>query len=357
MPPIRPMLAKAIDGFDALPAGDMLFEPKWDGFRCIVFRDGDEIELGSRNERPLTRYFPELSPVLAAALPDRCVVDGEVVLAGDHGLDFDNLQQRIHPAASRVKMLSEKTPASFVAFDVLAVGDDVVTERPFAERRRLLEEIVTPTPGGVPPSALVTQITADRAQAEDWFTRFEGAGLDGVVAKPTSVTYRPDERVMFKLKHRRDAECVVAGYRVHKSGDGLGSLLLGVYDAEGTLHHIGVATGFTAAMRRTLREEVAPYEENALENHPWREWADAMAHATGRMPGGPSRWNATKDLSWEPLRPELVCEVTFQHLQNGRFRHPAKFLRWRPDRDPRSCTYDQLDVAVPYELREVLGHA
>jgi ATP-dependent DNA ligase len=349
------MLAKAVAGLDALPAVDLLFEPKWDGFRCLVFRDGDEIELGSRNERPLTRYFPELLPVLSAALPERCVVDGEVVLASERGLDFDALQQRIHPAESRVRRLAAETPASFVAFDVLALGDDDLTEEPFASRRARLEDVVVPTPGGQAPSVHLTPITADRALAEDWFTRFEGAGLDGIVAKPSDGPYRPDERAMFKLKHKRTAECVVAGYRVHKSGDGLGSLLLGVYDEAGTLHNVGVATSFTAAKRRELRDDVAPYEVDALDGHPWRDWADAMAHETGRMPGGPSRWNATKDLSWMPLRPELVVEVSFQNLERGRFRHPAQFLRWRPDRTPESCTYDQLDVAVPYELRGVLG--
>jgi ATP-dependent DNA ligase len=349
------MLAKAVDGIDKLPdPGSVLFEPKWDGFRCIVFRDHDEVELGSRNERPLTRYFPELLPVLRDALPDRCVVDGEVVLTSDRGLDFDGLQQRIHPADSRVRMLAAKTPASFVAFDLLAEGDDDLTERPFSERRARLEHSVRG--GGPPPAVHLTPITADTSVAADWFTRFEGAGLDGVVAKPAAGTYRPDERVMYKIKHRRTADCVVAGYRSHKSGDGVGSLLLGVYDDDGTLHHVGVCSAFTAARRRALVDELGPYAENALDDHPWREWADAMAHeAGGRMPGAPSRWNAAKDQTWTPLRPELVVEVTFQHLERDRFRHPASFIRWRPDRTPESCTYAQLDVAVPFELTQVFG--
>jgi ATP-dependent DNA ligase len=349
MPPVAPMLAKAVPD---LPEGEgMLFEPKWDGFRCIVFRDGDEVELGSRNERPLTRYFPELIEPLRATLPDRCVVDGEIVIAAKDGLDFDALLQRIHPADSRVRRLAEETPASFVAFDLLAEGDEDLTAEPFRARRARLERALA---GAAPPIHL-TPITTDRATATDWFSRFEGAGLDGVVAKPPDVEYRQDQRVMFKVKHARTADCVVAGFRVHKSGDGVGSLLLGLYDEDGTLHHVGVATSFTAARRRELLDEIAPLRENALEGHPWREWAEAMRESSGRMPGAPSRWNAKKDLSWEPLRPEWVAEVGFEHLQGDRFRHATRLVRWRPDRTPESCTYAQLDVAVPYEIEKVFG--
>ncbi len=347
MPPVSPMLAKATS---ELPEGDdFLFEPKWDGFRCIVFRDHDEVELGSRNERPLTRYFPELPPALRDALPPRCVVDGEVVIVGAEGLDFEALLQRIHPAASRVNMLAAETPASFIAFDLLAEGDDDLTGEPFAERRRRLETALA----GAEPPVHLTPITTDRELARDWFSRFEGAGLDGVVAKRSATTYRPNERVMFKVKHQRTADCVVAGYRVHKSGDGVGSLLLGLFDENETLHHVGVATSFTAARRRELTAELEPYRENALDDHPWRSWAEAQAHEHSRMPGGWSRWNAGKDLSWEAVRPELVAEVAFEHLQGDRFRHATRLVRWRPDRDPASCTYAQLDVAVPYELQEV----
>jgi ATP-dependent DNA ligase len=346
------MLSKAVDGVPEGP--DLFYEPKWDGFRCIVSRDGDEVELGSRNDRPLTRYFPELPPVLRDELPERCVVDGEVVIATDQGLDFDALQQRIHPADSRIRMLASKTPASFVAFDLLAVDDRSLMEVPFEERRAELERILA----GARPPVYLTPITRDAETARDWFTRFEGAGLDGVVAKPGSLEYRPNERVMLKIKHRRTADAVVAGFRVHKSGDGLGSLLVGLYDEHGTLHHVGVASGFSAALRRQLAVDVEPLRAGALDNHPWRDWADAMAHAAGgRMPGGPSRWNAKKDLSWEPLRPERVCEVAFEQVQSGRFRHASRFVRWRPDKEPHECTYDQLDTPVPAELAEVFKPA
>ncbi len=348
MPPVAPMLSRAVE---VLPEGPGLaYEPKWDGFRGIVFRDGDEVEIGSRKERPLTRYFPELVDALREGLPPRCVVDGEIVIATGEGLDFDALQTRLHPAESRVRKLAAATPASFVAFDLLALGDDDLTALAFAERRRALEDAVA----GDGPPVLVTPLTAEVDVARDWFTRFEGAGLDGVMAKPTALAYRPNERVMFKVKHRRSADCVVAGFRHHKSGDGVGSLLLGLYDAEATLHHVGVASSFTATRRAELATEVAPYRDRALDEHPWRDWAEAAAQASGgRMPGGVSRWNASKDLSWEPLRIELVAEVSFEQLQNDRFRHSARLLRWRPDREPSSCTYDQLDVAVPYELRQV----
>jgi ATP-dependent DNA ligase len=344
------MLSKAVEG---VPEGEgFLYEPKWDGFRCIVFREGDEVELGSRNERPLTRYFPELVEALKRALPDRCVVDGEIVIATESGLDFDALQQRIHPAESRINRLAKETPSSFVAFDVLAVDDRDLTALQFRERRAELERIV----GRDEPSVHLTPITTDPATARDWFTRFEGAGLDGVIAKPGDLPYKPNERVMLKIKHKRTADGVVAGFRVHKSGDGLGSLLIGLYDDHGTLHHVGVCSGFSAALRRQLAEDVEPLRDNALEGHPWREWADAMAHMEGRrMPGGPSRWNAKKDLSWEPLRIERVVEVAFEQVQSGRFRHASRFVRWRPDKMPDQCTYDQLETPVPAELASVFG--
>jgi ATP-dependent DNA ligase len=347
MPPVKPMLAKLARELPE-PEG-MLYEPKWDGFRCIVFRDGDEVELGSRNEKPLTRYFPELPPALKASLPDRCVLDGEIVIGGENGLDFEALLQRIHPAASRIRMLAETTPAAFVAFDVLALGDVDLRPRPFAERRPALEEALA----GARPPVHLTPSTADRAVAAEWFDRFEGAGLDGVVAKPLSLPYREDERVMWKVKHARTADCVVAGFRWHKDGAGVGSLLLGLYDDEGTLHHVGVASSFTVARRKELVEELAPYRDRALDGHPWAGWAEAAAEMGGRMPGGQSRWNAGRSMEWEPLRPELVAEVAFDHLQGDRFRHATHFERWRPDRDPLTCTYGQLEVAVPEELEAV----
>jgi ATP-dependent DNA ligase len=354
MPPVAPMLAKAVDGLPPGEPGRFLFEPKWDGFRCIVFRDGDEVELGSRNERPLTRYFPEVVDALKGALPERCVVDGEVVIAGPNGLDFDALLQRIHPAESRIRRLAAETPASFVAFDLLAEGDDDLTGAPFVERRRRLAAALD----GAEPPVHLTPVTEDRDVAGDWFQRFEGAGLDGVVAKPADLPYRQDERVMFKVKHKRTADCVVAGFRTHKSGDGVGSLLLGLFDEEGTLHHVGVATSFTAARRRELVGELAPYRDRALDGHPWRDWAEAAADpatGAGRMPGAQSRWNAKKDLSWEPIRPELVAEVAYDHLQGDRFRHATHLVRWRPDRDASSCTYAQLEETVPVELSLVFG--
>ncbi|HSO95920.1 MAG TPA: ATP-dependent DNA ligase [Acidimicrobiia bacterium] len=347
LPPVEPMLAKLAR---ELPTGDgWSYEPKWDGFRCVVFRDHDEVELGSRNGRPLNRYFPEILDPLRSALPDRAVVDGELVIATPSGLDFDLLSLRIHPAASRVAKLAGETPSSFVAFDVLAVDDQDLREDGFAARRDRLEQIVTESP-------LVhrTPATTDRTVAGQWFDDFEGAGLDGVVAKALDSPYREGERTMVKVKHLRTADCVVAGYRPHKDGKGVGSLLLGLYDEQGALHHVGVASSFAAPLRAQLVDELAPYREDALTDHPWRDWGGADAAAT-RMPGSPSRWNATKDLSWEPLRPELVAEVAYEHLQGDRFRHTARFARWRPDREPRSCTYDQLEAPVPYELREVFG--
>jgi ATP-dependent DNA ligase len=354
MPPVAPMLAKSIE---SLPEGEgMVFEPKWDGFRCIVFRDGDEIILGSRNERPLTRYFPELVERLLQVLPPRCVVDGEIVVAGPDGLDFDALQQRIHPAESRVKRLSEETPSSFVAFDLLALDDRDLTAEPLTERRALLAAALTPGD----PIVHLTPATTDRSPAADWFVRFEGAGLDGVMAKPPGGMYEPNKRVQFKVKHKRTADCVVAGFRMHKDGDGVGSLLLGLYDDDGQLHHVGVASSFTARRRKELLAELAPHLQDALDEHPWREWAEAEARAsdTGgpkRMPGATSRWNAKKDLSWTPLRIELVAEVAYEQVQNGRFRHSARLLHWRPDREPASCTYAQLEVVPAFELAEIFS--
>ncbi|TMK65389.1 MAG: ATP-dependent DNA ligase [Actinobacteria bacterium] len=348
-PPVSPMLAKLVR---ELPVGDdLLYEPKWDGFRCIVFRSGDEVELGSRNERPLTRYFPELVESLKKALPERVVVDGEIVIATDHGLDFDQLSLRIHPAASRIKKLSEEIPSSFVAFDLLAEGDEDWRGQPFAKRRRRLEQLLRKAK----PPVHLTPATDNPDVANDWFSRFEGAGLDGVLAKPGRETYHEGQRTMMKVKHLRTADCVVAGYRQHKDGAGVGSLLLGLYDDHGDLHHVGVAASFAAPLRKQLAREVAPYRKDALRDHPWREWAAADMDTTQRMPGGLSRWNAGKDLSWEPLRIELVAEVAYEHLQGDRFRHTARFVRWRPDRDPSSCTYEQLESPVPIELHEVFG--
>ena len=348
------MLSSAADG---LPEGDgWLFEPKWDGFRTIVFRDGDEVMLQSRDEKPMNRYFPELAGPLKAALPERCVVDGEIVIVGEQGLDFEALLLRIHPAASRVKLLASQTPASYVAWDVLAIGDEDLREAPLEERRRRLEEIFA----NVKAPVHLSPATRDRALAEDWFTRFEGAGLDGVMAKRLESTYVAGARTMIKVKHTRTADCVVAGFRWHKNGPGtmVGSLLLGLYDAEGRLHHVGVTAAFTTAKRKQLVEELAPLRENALENHPWREWADAMseaAQAGQRLPGAQSRWNSGKDLSWEAVRPERVVEVAFDHMQGTRFRHAARFVRWRFDKRPEDCRYDQLEVTPAYELEKVFG--
>ncbi|UCN13617.1 ATP-dependent DNA ligase [Cellulomonas iranensis] len=347
MPPVAPMLAKSVK--EIPDVGHV--EPKWDGFRTVVFRDGDDVELGSRNEKPMTRYFPELVEALRANLPERCVVDGEIVLVTGDRLDFDALQQRIHPAASRVKLLSEQTPVSFVAFDLLALGDEDLTGRPFAERRALLVEALA----DARPPVHVTPATGDLAEARRWFEQFEGAGLDGVVAKPLDGTYQPDKRAMFKIKHERTADCVVAGFRWHKSGDVVGSLLLGLWADDGHLQHVGVSASFPMARRRTLLDDLAPYRDVDLAEHPWGGWADQQAHAGQRLPGAVSRWNATKDLSFVPLRPELVVEVAYDHMEGDRFRHTAQFRRWRPDRDPRSCTYAQLDEPVRFDLAEILG--
>ncbi|MCU1492717.1 MAG: ATP-dependent ligase [Acidimicrobiaceae bacterium] len=326
-------------------AEGMFYEPKWDGFRSIVFRDGDDVELGSRNEKPLTRYFPELIAPLRRDLPDRCVLDGEIVIAGPSGLDFDALSQRIHPAESRINLLASTTPASFVAFDILAVGDRNLCDAPYAERRKLLEEVLSAATAPVH----VTPVTENPDVANDWFSRFEGAGLDGVVAKPGDLPYLQDKRVMLKVKHERTADCVVAGFRWHKDGGVVGSLLLGLYDDEHVLHHVGVASGFTGIRRRELVQELEPFRADALEGHPWLN----AATESSRVPGGTSRWSAGKDMSWEPVRPELVCEVAYDHLQEQRFRHGTSFRRWRPDREPSSCTYAQLDAPVPTELSHV----
>jgi ATP-dependent DNA ligase len=354
LPPVKPMLAKPST---KLPRGDgMFYEPKWDGFRCIVFRDGDEVELGSRNERPLTRYFPEVVAAVKQRLPERSVVDGEIVVPQGDRLHFEALLQRIHPAQSRVDLLAEQTPASFVAFDLLALGDESLLEVPFGERQARLRSVLH----GVQPPVYVTAITQDPATAERWFETFEGAGLDGVVAKAADLPYGPDQRLMTKVKHVRTADCVVAGFRWHKSGPIVGSLLLGLYDDSGTLQFVGVAASFPMARRAELVEELAPYREQALENHPWRDWANAdTGNGNGngnRMPGAVSRWNAGKDLSWVPLRPELVVEIKYDQLEGRRLRHTGQFLRWRPDRDPLTCTYDQLEVPVRYDLGEVLQH-
>ena len=342
-PPVAPMLAKLTR---ELPRAEgMFYEPKWDGFRCIVFRDGDEVELGSRNEKPLTRYFPELVEALKRNLPDRCVLDGEIVIAGPNGLDFDALSQRIHPAESRINMLAETTPASFVAFDVLAVDDQDLCDTPYAERRNVLEKTLKKAKAPVH----VTPATDDPEVASDWFDQFEGAGLDGVVAKAGDLKYLQDKRAMLKVKHERTADCVVAGFRWHKDGGIVGSLQLGLYDDAGVLHHVGVASGFTKARRAELVDELEPYRADATKNHPWLD----AATESSRRPGGVSRWNAGKDLAWEPLRPELVCEVSYDHLQDDRFRHGTHFQRWRPDREPKSCTYAQLDTPVPTELFRV----
>ncbi|MFF4209253.1 ATP-dependent DNA ligase [Streptomyces sp. NPDC001796] len=348
MPPVKPMLAKPVA---AIPP-DMQYEAKWDGFRAIVFRDGAEVELGSRTGKSLTRYFPELAEALRARLPERCVADGEIVIAREGRLDFDALTERIHPADSRVRMLAQKTPASFVAFDLLALGDESLLDVPLAQRRALLERALS----GVRPPVHLAPATTDRSVAEQWFEQYEGAGLDGVIAKPLSLPYRPDERVMFKVKHERTADVVVAGYRFHKSGPVVGSLLLGLYDDRGALQHVGVSAAFPMKQRERLVEELEPLRMDDVTGHPWAAWSDEEAHETARLPGAPSRWSGKKDLSWVPLRPERVAEVAYDHMENGeRFRHTARFRRWRPDRTPESCTYAQLQEPVRYDLAEILG--
>ncbi len=344
MPPVKPMLAKSVP---SVPEGDYLYEPKWDGFRCLVFRDGEEVELGSRNEKPLTRYFPEVVAAVRDNLPQRCVVDGEIVIAAGAGLDFEALLQRIHPAASRVDLLAGSTPASFVAFDLLALGDEDLTGRPFAERRALLEQALATAR----PPVHLTPVTTDSAVAREWFEVFEGAGLDGVVAKPSGGPYAQDKRTMLKVKHLRTVDCVVGAYRWHKSGPVVGSLVLGLHDEQGRLQHVGVAASFPMARRATLVDELAPYLLPDGADHPW-----VGENGSERRPGGePSRWNRDKDTSVVLLRPELVVEVAYDHMEGARFRHTAQFQRWRPDREPASCGYAQLDRPVLFDLAEVLG--
>jgi ATP-dependent DNA ligase len=349
-PPVQPMLARVAD---SLPEADGLaYEPKWDGFRAIVFRAGRDCFIQSRDLRPLDRYFPELHEALVAALPDGCVVDGEIVIVTPAGLDFDALQMRLHPAASRVAKLSREIPASFVAFDLLAADGDDLRSRPQAERRRRLESLLS----GVAAPIHLTPTTRDHRLADEWLQRFEGAGLDGVIVKPEAGPYEPGKRVMFKVKHVRTADCVVAGFRWHAKGPGelVGSLLLGLYDAAGVLQHVGVTSSFTMAVRRELARELEPLRADALTDHPWRDWA-ANAETGSRMPGAQSRWSAGKDLSWEALNIERVCEVKYDHMQGTRFRHAAIFRRWRPDKPPAACGYDQLEVTAPYELANVFG--
>jgi len=348
-PPIEPMLAKLTNELPA--SGEYLFEPKWDGFRAIVFRSATDVFIQSRDLRPLDRYFPELHELFLERLPKGCVLDGEIVMAGPRGLDFDSLQLRLHPAASRVQKLAKEMPASFVAFDVLAAHGRNVMSEPQSKRRAILEELLA----GIAPSIHLTPMTRERATAVDWLHRFEGAGLDGVIAKPAAGPYVPGKRAMIKVKHVRTADCVIAGFRWHKSGhDAVGSLLLGLYDQKGKLQHVGVTSSFTMAMRRELVKELEPLRKNALSDHPWREWA-AVEGEMQRMPGGQSRWSAGKDLSWEPLRIERVCEVKYDHMQGDRFRHGAIFLRWRPDKKPGDCRYDQLEVTRAYELGKVFS--
>jgi ATP-dependent DNA ligase len=349
MPPVKPMLAKSVK---TIPTGEMSYEPKWDGFRSIIFRDGDDVEIGSRNERPMTRYFPELVEAVKANFPTRCVIDGEIVVVGPTGdrLDFEVLAQRIHPAASRVTMLSETTPAKFVAFDLLALDDTDYTTRPFADRRAALEEALRPAKAPIH----LTRTTTDPSVAQEWFERFEGAGLDGLVAKPLAGEYEPDKRVMFKVKHERTADCVVAGYRVHKSAPNrIGSLLLGLYNDDGVLASVGVIGAFPLARREELFEEMQELVTD-FDNHPWAWAKQEEGNRTPRNAEG-SRWQAGKDLSFVPLRPERVVEVRYDHMEGVRFRHTAQFSRWRPDRDPRSCTYEQLEEPVKFDLADVLS--
>jgi len=348
------MLAKLVD--DIPDAGGFLFEPKWDGFRSIVFRSEDDVYIQSRDLKPLDRYFPELHEALLERLPAGCVVDGEIVIATPRGLDFDALQLRLHPAASRVAKLAKACPSSFVAFDLLAEDGHSIMQLPQRERRARLETLLE----AVTPPVYVTPVTRDRATAAEWLKRFEGAGLDGVIAKPAESAYQPGKRAMFKIKHARTADCVVAGFRWHKSGGGLiGSLLLGLYDDQGTLHHVGVTSSFTMARRKELAEELEPLRKNALADHPWKAWAEFAKPDSEmpmqRMPGGYSRWSAGKDLSWEPVRAVRVCEVKYDHMQGDRFRHAATFLRWRGDKEPKDCTYEQLEVIPAYELSAIFG--
>lgn len=346
------MLAKRVD--EIPEDGAWIFEPKWDGFRALIFRDGDDLLLQSRDQKPLDRYFPELFDPLKSQLPQRCVLDGEIVIAGPNGLDFDALQLRIHPAASRIKLLSQQIPASVVFFDVLAIGDHDLTGEPFKTRRSELESLLA----SAKPPIHLTPATRDGATAKDWFRRFEGAGLDGVMAKPVDGVYAPNKRTMLKVKHERDCDCVVAGFRWHKDAENeaIGSLLLGLYDGTGALQHVGVCASFTQKKRRELVEFLEPYRKNALQNHPWRAWNESETEGGGkRMPGGQSRWSQGKDLSWQPLRPELVVEVAYEHMQGNRFRHMSQFRRWRTDKPPEACTYEQLEVVAPHELASIFA--
>ena len=348
------MLAKRVD---EVPAGDTwIFEPKWDGFRALIFRDGEEILIQSRDEKPLNRFFPELLDPLRSGLPTRCVLDGEIVIVKNNGLDFEELQLRLHPAASRVRLLSQTSPASIVFFDVLCEDGRDLCGEPFQRRRQVLESLLASAAAPIH----ITPATSDSSVASDWFRRFEGAGLDGVMAKPASGTYEPDKRVMFKVKHERDCDCVVAGFRWHKKGErtAVGSLLLGLFDDSGALQHVGVCASFSTEKRLELTEFLAPYREDALTGHPWKQWAEhgpAIAETGQRMPGGQSRWSQGKDLSWEPLRPELVVEVAYDHMQGSRFRHTAQFRRWRQDKKPSDCTFEQLEVVAPQELAEIFA--
>jgi ATP-dependent DNA ligase len=353
-PPVLPMLAKRVD--DVPREGNFIFEPKWDGFRVLVFRDDDEVLIQSRDTKSLNRYFPEVIDPLRRQLPRKCVLDGELVIAREGRLDFDALQQRIHPAASRIRLLAGETPASFVFFDLLCKGDRDLRRESFQKRRAALESLLK----SAKPPIHITPATPDRRVALSWFKRFEGAGLDGVVAKPIDIAYQHDKRVMLKIKHERDCDCVVAGFRWYKDSKDkeVGSLLLGLFDDEQTLQHVGVCASFTADMRREILSYLAPYRKNALSDHPWKSWerpgeAEGAEH---RMPGGKSRWSQGKDLSWEPLRPELVVEVSYEHMQSGRFRHMAHFRRWRTDRKPASCTFAQLEVVPPEELKTIFAH-
>jgi ATP-dependent DNA ligase len=355
-PPLLPMLAKRVD--ELPPGDDWIFEPKWDGFRALIFRDGDEVFIQSRDEKPLNRYFPELIAPLQSALPPRCALDGEIVIVRNNELDFDSLQLRLHPAASRVKLLSGQIPASVVFFDLLCLGDRGLCGEPFQTRRRELESLLS----AASPPIHLTPATSDRIIAADWFRRFEGAGLDGVIAKAISGTYEPNKRVMLKVKHERDCDCVVAGFRWHKKGDRdlIGSLLLGLFDDAGALQHVGVCASFSTAKRHELVEFLEPYREDALAGHPWKHWAEAVSAGNDgvkRLPGGQSRWSQGKDLSWEPLRPELVVEVAYDHMQGDRFRHTAQFRRWRKDKKPAYCTYKQLEVVPPQELAAIFPQA
>ena len=351
-PPVEPMLAKLANG---MPEGEnFIFEPKWDGFRALVFRDGDDVQIQSRDLKPLQRYFPELAAPLRAQIPERCVLDGEVVIAHGGALQFEALLQRIHPAESRIKMLASQWPASYVAFDMLALGDEDLRARPQKERRAKLEASL----GKATPPIYMTPATRDRALATDWFNRFEGAGLDGVVAKDENLVYSPGKRTMIKIKHERTCDCVVAGFRWYKGAkeEAIGSLLLGLYDDEGDLQHVGICSSFKTERRKELLAELAPLRESALVDHPWKDWKEADdAHAGQRKPGMKSRWNANKDLSWEPLRVERVCEVSFDHMQGRRFRHATHMKRWRPDKQPKDCTYAQLDVTPPFEVAKIFG--